>query len=40
MKNWTYILTWGKSLELYKQGNKRICIDHNTGRIIYEVKYD
>ena len=38
MKNWTYILTWGKSLELYKQGNKRKLINRDTGRIVYEEK--
>ena len=38
MKSWTYILTLGYSFDLYKQGNKRICIDRNTGRIVYEVK--
>lgn len=31
---WTYILTWGYSLDVYGYGSLRIAIDRNTGEQI------
>ena len=32
MNQWTFILTYGFSLDVYTFGDKRIGIDRNTGR--------
>jgi len=34
LTGWTFILTFGKNLDIYGQGEERVGIDRDTGRVV------
>ena len=39
IKGWTYLLTFGYSLDIYARGNKRRAVDRNTGEVKDEYTF-
>jgi len=38
LTGWTYLLTFGYSLDIYANGSRLGAIDRNTGRVV--IEYD